>query len=174
MFKWTKNRKVLKVLDEAKEAIENKRFLNAESILKSNQQFNDTRIYRMLGHLYLEKDNKDWKQDIDLSFEYFFKAMELGDVYSIFEVSKQFLAGELIEQNFEAAFELLIQVEDCSLADVHYCLAGMYSEGLGTQVNEAKAMEHFNKAKRLDSTIYNKYMESPSLYTIDSLLKNKS
>lgn len=116
----------------------------------------DLRVLRALGDIsiLMSKGNKQVVRD---GLELLGEAAELGDAYSILYLAKVFYNGEIVEKDYLMAYEFAFMLSETELADAHYILAGLYSEGLGTEKNEEKAMQHFLLAKKIDPSIYLQY-----------------
>lgn len=131
----------------------------------------------MREHSAAESDDKDicmtianalytgasGERNIPLAIEYWRRAGELGDKNALYSIAMCARVGEGMEKDLGFAFSTLL-----SLADehhnpmAHFAVGDMYSKGEGTEENQAKAFEHFNKAAKLGVI--------PALYNISNML----
>lgn len=124
---------------------------HTEELLQSIKTNNDANSLFLTGYLfYLEGLDNDHSPTYSQSYALMEKAAEQGSLDATFYLALMNFHGNGVEQNYQAARELLETLRDNDdQVQALFYLATIYDEGLGTEVNQEKSFELYQKAAQL-------------------------
>lgn len=84
------------------------------------------------------------------SLSYFARAAKKGHAESQYELALAYYDGDVVDQDYQAAYYWFSKASDKGFADASYAMGLMHNLGKGMPVNPGKAMTLFAKASELD------------------------
>ncbi len=116
----------------------------------------------------------------DMYREYLLRAADAGDPHALLEKARMLVKGVGLEQDYKSALSILLQLEhkqtDEPLKELYFLLGYMYDEGLGTEKDQKKAFDYYDKgAKNNDDKAINNlaYMYENGVTSAPDLMKAK-